>query len=110
MADKMQEHAVEDLKNDIAKLRADFAGLGEDVKKLLEIKAAWAGKVGSAIGAEAGEAWAEVQHKLKAARARGEKAVDDAAVTIADHPWQSVAVACGVGVLIGLLLHKRSRQ
>jgi ElaB/YqjD/DUF883 family membrane-anchored ribosome-binding protein len=109
MIEKMQDNATEELKNDIAKLRRDFSILGEDVKKLLVLKADWAGKAGAAVGQEAGDAWSDVQHKLKMARARGEKAVDDVTVKIEDNPWGSVLAACGIGLIIGLLLHKRER-
>lgn len=109
MAEKLLDNVTDELKNDIAKLRDDFKGLGDDVKKLLELKTAWAGKVGTTIGHEASDAWADVQKKLKIARSRGEKAVDDVTLQIEDHPWGSILAAAGVGVIIGLLIHRRSR-
>ncbi|MCX5779197.1 MAG: hypothetical protein NTU66_08300 [Elusimicrobia bacterium] len=108
MNEKVQDNATEELKSDMMKLRRDFSVLGEDVKKILEMKGVWADKLGNKVGQEASAAWADVQHKLKTARAQGEKTVDDVTVMIEDNPWTSVLTACGIGMIIGLLLQKRN--
>ncbi|MGA2090335.1 MAG: hypothetical protein ABSH12_02610 [Endomicrobiales bacterium] len=109
MSDKMQDLVSEEMKNDLAKLRRDLSVLSEDVKKILEMKTAWVEKIGANLGQDAGEAWGDVQRKLRMARARGEKAIDDVAMEIEDHPWKSILVACGMGVIIGLLIPKRNK-
>lgn len=103
MSEKLQDMSVEELKKDLSNLRRDFVSLGDDMKAMLEAKAAFVNKKGTEAGQEA---WDELQHAFKVARKRGEKAVDDATMKIEDNPWSSIAIAAGIGVLVGLLIKR----
>lgn len=103
MSEKLQDMTVEELKKDLSNLRRDLVSLGDDVKAVLEAKAALVGKKGNEAGQEA---WDELQHAFKMARKRGEKAMDDTTMKIEDNPWSSIAIAAGVGLLVGLLVKR----
>jgi ElaB/YqjD/DUF883 family membrane-anchored ribosome-binding protein len=85
---------VQALKEDLAQLRADLGSLTG--------KAAHQAKV---MGRERLE---QMRHALAAAKAKGGAAVEGTQHQIEEHPWAAVAIAFGVGLVVGkLLLHRR---
>ncbi len=93
------------------KLVEDFKALTNDTEELLRATA-------SQTGERASAARARVEERLRAAKeaadefrediaARGRAAAETADRTVRDHPWESVAVAAGVGFLLGMLTARR---
>ncbi|MHB8347853.1 MAG: DUF883 family protein [Acidiferrobacterales bacterium] len=89
----------------------DFKALTADTEELLRASAALTGERASA-------ARARVEERLRAAKdavgefsgdffERGRATAEAADRTVRDHPWESVAVAAGVGFLLGMLTARR---
>ena len=92
-------------------LRGDLATVMRDAEALLKASA-------DQGGAKTDEARAKIRESLQAAKARlieaeqaavrhGEEAVAATETHIRNNPWQSVGVAAGIGLLIGVLLARR---
>lgn len=84
---------VERVKSDLRQIRGDVAGLAED--------AVHAAKTGAA------EARERVDRKVRAAAERGRESVEAIEDQIAAHPFMSVAVAFGVGMIMGCGLSRK---
>ena len=93
------------------KLAEDFKALATDTEELLR---ATANQTGERVSA----ARARVEDRLREAKEAAEEFRDDvvaqtrAAAQVADrtvrsHPWESVAVAAGIGFLLGMLSARR---
>ncbi|MDA8363367.1 MAG: DUF883 family protein [Gammaproteobacteria bacterium] len=93
------------------KLVEDFRALTADTEELLRATATLTGERASA-------ARARVEERLRVAKEavgefredvveRGRAAAQAADRTVRDHPWESVAVAAGVGFLLGMLTARR---
>ena len=98
-------------KNDQKRLAEDFKAVVKDAEELLRHAATDAGD-----GYD--EARARLERSLKAARAElesMEKAVMDGTRRAAratdgyvhDHPWESIGIGAGVGLLLGMLIARR---
>ena len=100
-----------DLRNGQKRLADDFRAVLDDADELLRQAAQGAGK-----GYD--EARLRLEQALKAAR--GELQALDEAVTdgakraaratddyVHEHPWESIAVGAGIGLLLGLLIARR---
>jgi ElaB/YqjD/DUF883 family membrane-anchored ribosome-binding protein len=92
-------------------LRADLATVMRDAEALLKASTEQG-------GAKADEARAKIRESLQHAKARlleaeraavrrGEEAVAATEARIRNNPWQSVGIAAGVGLVIGVLLARR---
>lgn len=93
------------------KLAEDFKALTQDTEELLR---ATANQTGERVTA----ARARVEERLREAKGAAEEFRDDvvaqtrAAAQVADHtvrthPWESVAIAVGIGFLLGMLTGRR---
>jgi ElaB/YqjD/DUF883 family membrane-anchored ribosome-binding protein len=93
------------------KLAKDFRALTADTEELLR---ATANQTGERINA----ARARVEERLREAKAVAEEmgedvlertraAAETAERTVRAHPWESVAIAAGVGFLLGMLTARR---
>jgi ElaB/YqjD/DUF883 family membrane-anchored ribosome-binding protein len=93
------------------KLIADLKVVIADAEELLKVTASQAGE-------KVGELRIRMQENLSSARlkladaeaALKEKSREVARVTddyVHDHPWKSIGVAAGVGLLVGLLIGRR---
>lgn len=93
------------------KLAQDFKVVVADVEELLRATASQAGEKVSAVR----ERLQDSLHRAKVKLAEAEDIVVDkgkqaARVTdeyVHDHPWRAVAVAGGIGLIIGLLIGRR---
>jgi ElaB/YqjD/DUF883 family membrane-anchored ribosome-binding protein len=93
------------------KLAQDFKVVVADVEELLRATASQAGEKVSAVR----EKVQDSVHRAKVKLAEAEDIVVDkgkqaARVTdeyVHDHPWRAVAVAAGIGLIIGLLIGRR---
>ncbi len=87
---------------------SELQALIEESEKLLNDSA-------SLVGEEAETLRAQVSLKLRQAResagrvrARAQPVVDATQDYIGGHPWQTVAISAGFGLVVGLLLGRRS--
>lgn len=94
-----------------AKLTADLKNVIHDAEELLKLSAGEAGaevtEMRERIRARllnAKDSLLDLQHSaVERAKEAGRKADD----YVHDHPWQSVGLAAGIGVLVGLLIGRR---
>jgi len=85
-------------------LRADMAKLVETVTALGRART---GDAAASLGETAHELRRRGEENLTAARERGEAAMDQAAEYVRRRPTEAVAIAAGLGVLLGLFLNRR---
>ena len=101
MADEGLQNDLDQLRTDMAKLRADLSAIGDGVKKMgTEAVGATQAKVKSA----AQDALDEFQEKLNEAKSQGKQAIHDLEREIKEKPLTSLAVAFGVGFVLSKLL------
>jgi ElaB/YqjD/DUF883 family membrane-anchored ribosome-binding protein len=94
-----------------AKLTSDLKNVIHDAEELLKLSAGEAGaevtEMRERIRARllnAKDSLLDLQHSaVERAKEAGRKADD----YVHDHPWQSIGLAAGVGVLVGLLIGRR---
>jgi ElaB/YqjD/DUF883 family membrane-anchored ribosome-binding protein len=89
------------LSHDASTLVADARGLLEATSEIADEKIAAARK----RLAEALESGKETYENLQEKVVKGAKIADQ---TVRDHPYESIAIAFGVGALIGFLVSRRS--
>ena len=106
MARKTTQHTESEQIKDQA--FSELQALIQESEKLLNDSA-------SLVGEEAETLRAQLQLKLKQAgqavgnvRARAKPVVDATEQYIGGHPWQTVAISAGFGLVVGLLLGRRS--
>lgn len=93
------------------KLMADLRVVIADAEQLLKLTANEVGENAVGLRERLERQMFEAKHKLldlqasatEKAKAAGQAADD----YVHDHPWQSVAIGAGVGLLVGLLLGRR---
>jgi ElaB/YqjD/DUF883 family membrane-anchored ribosome-binding protein len=94
-----------------AKLTADLKNVIHDAEELLKLSAGDVGAEATAMRERirarllnAKDSLLDLQHSaVERAKEAGRKADD----YVHDHPWQSVGLAAGIGVLVGLLIGRR---
>ncbi len=93
------------------KLVEDFKALSADTEELLRATASQTGERANAARARVEERLHEAKEAVEAFRddviARSRVAAETADRTVRDHPWESVAIAAGVGFLLGMLTSRR---
>ena len=93
------------------KLVDDFKALTTDTEELLRATANQTGERASAARARVEERLDKAKEALDGLREdvmeRSRAAAEAADRTVRDHPWESVAVAAGVGFLLGMLSGRR---
>ena len=96
---------------DTAQLLADFKTLVADAEALLNATAEQGGEGIAQIRAQAQDSLAQAKTNLMDVQDEmAEKAkamVADADAYVHEKPWQSVGIAAGLGLLIGLLISRR---
>jgi ElaB/YqjD/DUF883 family membrane-anchored ribosome-binding protein len=93
------------------KLVDDFKALTTDTEELLRATANQTGERASAARARVEERLHKAKEAVDLLREdvmeRSKAAAEAADRTVRDHPWESVAVAAGVGFLLGMLTSRR---
>jgi ElaB/YqjD/DUF883 family membrane-anchored ribosome-binding protein len=103
MAEAGLENELEQLKSEIANLRADLGAIGESVKRMsTEAVGATQAKVRSA----AQDALDEFQSKLNEAKSQSQKAIQNLEREVTENPLTSLAVAFGVGFVLSKILDR----
>lgn len=103
----MENRSTEQIEHSTEKLLQDLKIVVQDGEALLKAGAKDLSERGRAARerlAAALEVAKETRHKLEERAIAGAKATDRA---IREHPYESVGVAFGVGVLLGILLHRK---
>jgi ElaB/YqjD/DUF883 family membrane-anchored ribosome-binding protein len=94
------------------------ADLMDDLRKVVQDTEALLRATEGQIGEKADDARRRVQAALESARTRlktvqgsatemGEEAVKATEVYVRENPWQSVGIAAGIGLVLGLLISRR---
>jgi ElaB/YqjD/DUF883 family membrane-anchored ribosome-binding protein len=93
------------------KLVDDFKALAADTEELLRATANQTGERASAARARVEERLRKAKEGLDELREdvmeHSREAAEAADRTVREHPWESVAVAAGVGFLLGILTSRR---
>ncbi len=94
-----------------AKLFEDLQVLARDAEALLQATATHTGERVAEVRARAPESLQQARTRLNEMQDDVAQQARDAALAAEDYvkknPWQSVGIAAGVGLLIGLLLRRR---
>jgi ElaB/YqjD/DUF883 family membrane-anchored ribosome-binding protein len=94
-----------------AKLVEDLKVVMRDAEELLKATSAQTGEKIQEVRARAEESLRQARTRLDAledeALQRARELADATAGYVRENPWQSVGVAAGVGLLVGLLLSRR---
>ncbi|SRR5690554_1462342 len=92
-------------------LIADLKTVMRDAEALLKATSAQTGEKIQEIRARAEESLQQARSRLSAvedeALRRAREVSDAAEIYVRENPWQSVGIAAGVGLLLGLLLSRR---
>jgi ElaB/YqjD/DUF883 family membrane-anchored ribosome-binding protein len=103
----MENHAESELKESTAKLLQDLRQVVQDGEEVLRAGMGELGEKGAAARAKlssALDAARETARKLQDKTVAGAKATDK---VIREHPYQSIGIAFGVGLLIGVLVNRK---
>ena len=96
---------------DLEAVRSDIAQLKQDLRLLMDDMGAVAKNRAHRAKERVGEAMHEFKDRAgeaaQAAKEKGRVAAEKAEETITDHPFASVGIAFGVGLLLGAVLTSR---
>lgn len=96
---------------DTAQLLADFKALVADAEALLHATADQGGEGMAQIRAQAQGSLAQAKSNLMDVQdeltAKAKAVAADADAYVHEKPWQSIGIAAGLGLLIGLLISRR---
>lgn len=99
------------LRQDLDALKADLGTIKDDLGVLIRDAAQTGKTVAGEVRDRAGEAAEHLKVKGRAAydsaKAKGSAAKEAVETHIEDHPFASVGIAFGVGLLVGALLSRR---
>lgn len=107
MTEKTHDKELDALKEDIASLREEIAGLAAVVKKSAGIHAE---QSHAAAHQEVPGAWTDLLHKFESSTTQGEKVVRDLAAEVERHPLLSIMASFGLGYLIAKLWYQENNQ
>lgn len=106
MARKTVTQAVEDQIKDQA--FSELQALIEESDKLLKSSAALVGEEAETLRAQIGLKLKQALDSVSSVRERSKPVVDATEHYIGGHPWQTVAISAGFGLVVGLLLGRRN--
>ncbi|HEU4655170.1 MAG TPA: DUF883 family protein [Steroidobacteraceae bacterium] len=93
-------------------LVSDLKSVVSDAEALLSATSTQAGEKIQAVRARAEESLRQAKARLTAieqdAVRRAKEIADATDEYVRDNPWQSVGIAAGIGLLVGMLLSRRS--
>jgi ElaB/YqjD/DUF883 family membrane-anchored ribosome-binding protein len=105
MARKTATQAAEDQIKDQA--FSELQTLIEESEKLLKSSASLVGEEAETLRGQIALKLQQARDSVNSARARTLPAVQATETYIGGHPWQTVAVSAGFGLVVGLLLARR---
>lgn len=86
---------------------SELKALIEESEKLLKNSAALVGEDAENLRGQIGHKLQQALDSLASARERTRPMVDATETYIGGHPWQTVAISAGFGLVVGLLLGRR---
>ena len=87
---------------------SELQALIEDSEKLLRDSAALVGEDAETLRAQIGLKLKQAREAVGSVRSKAQPVVDATQDYIGGHPWQTVAISAGCGLLVGRLLGRRS--
>jgi ElaB/YqjD/DUF883 family membrane-anchored ribosome-binding protein len=87
---------------------SELQALIEESEKLLKSSASLVGEEGEGLREQAALKLKQALNAVSNVRERSKPVVDATEVYIGGHPWQTVAIAAGFGLVVGLLLGRRN--
>ncbi|MCB2253978.1 DUF883 family protein [Pseudomonas chlororaphis] len=87
---------------------SELQALIEESEKLLKNSASLVGEEGETLRQQVGLKLKQALESVSSVRDRSKPVVDATEQYIGGHPWQTVAISAGVGLVVGLLLGRRS--
>ncbi|AZD85901.1 Putative transmembrane protein [Pseudomonas chlororaphis subsp. aureofaciens] len=87
---------------------SELQALIEESEKLLKSSASLVGEEGENLRQQVGLKLKQALDSVSSVRERSKPVVDATEQYIGGHPWQTVAISAGVGLVLGLLLGRRS--
>ncbi|KJZ33483.1 DUF883 family protein [Pseudomonas sp. B21-040] len=105
MARKTAAQLAEEQIKDLA--FSELATLIEESEKLLNSSAALVGDDAETLREQIALKLQQARDSVSRARDRAQPAVDATETYIGGHPWQTVAISAGFGLVVGLLLGRR---
>lgn len=106
MARKTAAQAAEEQIKDQA--FSELQALIEESEKLLKGSAALVGEEGETLRQQVALKLKQALDSVSNVRERSKPVVDATEHYIGGHPWQTVAISAGFGLVVGLLLGRRS--
>lgn len=86
---------------------SELQALIEESEKLLADSAALVGEEAETLRAQVGLKLKQARAAVSGARDKAKPVVDATQEYIGGHPWQTVAISAGFGLVVGLLLGRR---
>ncbi|MGH8382981.1 DUF883 family protein [Pseudomonas sp.] len=87
---------------------SELQALIEESEKLLRNSAALVGEDAETLRAQVGLKLKQAREAIASVRSKAQPMVDATQDYIGGHPWQTMAISAGFGLLVGLLLGRRS--
>ena len=105
MARKSAAQAAEDQIKDLA--FSELQSLIEESEKLLKSSASLVGEEAETLHGQIALKLRQAGDSVSSVRDRTRPAVEATETYIGGHPWQTVAISAGFGLVVGLLLGRR---
>ncbi|RON15570.1 hypothetical protein BK660_27770 [Pseudomonas brassicacearum] len=105
MARKTAAQVAEDQIKDLA--FSELTTLIEESEKLLNSSAALVGEEAETLREQIALKLQQARDSVSSVRDRTKPAVEATETYIGGHPWQTVAISAGFGLVVGLLLGRR---
>ena len=86
---------------------SDLQALIEESEKLLKSGASLVGEDAETLRGQIAQKLQQARLSVSSVRERTRPAVDATELYIGGHPWQTVAISAGFGLVVGLLLGRR---
>ena len=87
---------------------SELQSLIEESEKLLKDSAALVGEEAETLRAQVGLKLKQARDAVGGVREKAKPVVDATQDYIGGHPWQTVAISAGFGLVVGLLLGRRN--
>ncbi|MBA1292842.1 DUF883 family protein [Pseudomonas lurida] len=87
---------------------SELASLIEESDKLLKSSASLVGEEGETLREQVALKLEQAMDSVTSVRERSKPVVDATETYIGGHPWQTVAISAGFGLVVGLLLGRRN--
>ncbi|MBV4476016.1 DUF883 family protein [Pseudomonas sp. B2M1-30] len=105
MARKTTVQAAEDQIKD--QVFSELQALIQESEKLLNSSASLVGEEAETLRGQIAQKLQQALDSVSSVRERTKPAVDATETYIGGHPWQTVAISAGFGLVVGLLLGRR---